>query len=213
VPSPAAQTEKTDPAEQRPVSQEYEQLFRAAGVLVFAAMSWEMPILEKVRKRFIEAGDDAQTQDQLRTDFREAFDSLFVARIVDGTLVLWQKELYCLAYTHPETGLVEKVGVPFTIYNSPDAHSHGGKMMRRTRMRGRAALATPSATEQLTRNEQVSGLSRLWRLCWAGVAARRSVYANIPGSSTRTTSARSNGIPAFRACSMMASTLGAWYSQ
>jgi hypothetical protein len=46
-------------------------------------------------------------------------------------------------------------GVSFTISYSPDAHGHGGKMMRRTRKRGYAALAPPSATEQLRRNEQV----------------------------------------------------------
>jgi hypothetical protein len=40
-----------------------------------------------------------------------------------------------------------------------------------------------------------------------------TVYANIPGSSSRTTSAWSTGIPACRACSIIASTLGASYSQ
>ena len=126
VPSSAARAEKTDTAEQWPVPEEYGELFRAAQVLldagitdedeiiptlVFAAMSWEMPVLERVRKRFIEAGDDPQIRDQLRANFREEFNGLFVSRIEDRTLVLWQKDAYCIAHLHPETGLVEKVEI------------------------------------------------------------------------------------------------------
>ena len=56
---------------------------------------------------------------------------------------------------HPlHFSFIERDAVPFTMHSSPDAHGHGGSMMRRTRKRGRAALATPSATEQPTRKER-----------------------------------------------------------
>jgi hypothetical protein len=62
------------------------------------------------------------------------------------------------------------------------------------------------------------GLLRALRVSHAGLTDMtntvvNTVYANIPGSSSRTTSAWSTGIPAWRACSIIASTLGASYSQ
>lgn len=126
VASPLAQAANCDPAALRPVPEESRELFRASQVLldegitdedeiiptlVFAAMSWEMPILERVRDKFVEAGESVQTWKKLRSDFREAFNSLFVSRVVDGVLVLWLKDAYVLAHEHPETGLVEKIEI------------------------------------------------------------------------------------------------------